>query len=33
MDFTQEEIEKMIEKGSEADPGPGKKAEKGKVFF
>ena len=33
MDFTAEEIEKMIEKGSEADPGEGKKREKGKVFF
>ena len=33
MDFTQEEIEKMIEKGSTADPGPGVNKEKGKVFF
>ena len=33
MDFSQEQIEKMIEKGSEADPGSGKKREEGKVFF
>ena len=33
MDFTQEEIEKMIEAGSQADPGPNKTREKGKVFF
>lgn len=33
MDFTSEDIRLMMEKASEADPGPNKKREKGKVFF
>ncbi len=33
MNFTTEEIRMMIEKGSQADPGPGKIKQKGKVFF
>lgn len=33
MNFTTEDIKLMMEKGAEADPGPNKKREKGKVFF